>query len=333
MGNLLTNFKKDDAAAERYYARAVEADPQSATAHANYGTLLFKRGENLKALGELRRSVQLDSRQSVARYMLAQCYAAMDDWHSAWMVSDEALRIGKIGFEDADNFHRVREGLLRLRAPAVSRGGATPPQRGDKAMEQALRQRDFDQRHAKNDPAVTMMMAMYMLDAIKKLSALTADKVKAIANDVPFKVLERKWGYGDCSQISIEHNCSQITNTSEVDLFDDIPDDGLLQNSQTPTSESNNVGESVGIDQIIDAAVEQGDEYEQSITETADADLSIPGGVEVKTQRMQSEFAAEAEQLEIPQFMVQESSSRRPKLCAECGCLVLFRTWKAARRV
>ena len=167
MGNLLTNFKKDDAAAESYYARAVEADPQSATAHANYGTLLFKRGENLKALGELRRSVQLDSRQSVARYMLAQCYAAMDDWHSAWMV-----------------FHRVREGLLRLRAAAAARGGATPPQRGDRAMEQALRQRDFDQHHAKNDPAVTMMMAMYMLDAIKKLSALTADKVKAIAMEI-----------------------------------------------------------------------------------------------------------------------------------------------------
>ena len=115
-------------------------------------------------------------------------------------------------------------------------------------------------------------------------------------------------GDGNCSQISIEHNCPQITNTSEVDLFDDIPDEGLLQNSQTPTSESNNVGESVGIDQIIDAAVEQGDEYEQSIKETADADLSIPGGVEVKIQRMQSEFAAEAEQLEIPQFMVQDDA-------------------------
>ena len=60
--------------------------------------------------------------------------------------------------------------------------------------------------------------------------------------------------------------------------------------------------------QIIDAAVEQGDEYEQSIKETADADLSIPGGVEVKIQRMQSEFAAEAEQLEIPQFMVQDDA-------------------------
>ena len=115
-------------------------------------------------------------------------------------------------------------------------------------------------------------------------------------------------GDGNCSQISIEHNCPQISNASEVDLFDDIPDEGLLQNSQTPTSESNNVGESVGVDQIIDAAVEQGDEYEQSIKETADADLSIPGGVEVKIQRMQSEFAAEAEQLEIPQFMVQDDA-------------------------
>ena len=62
------------------------------------------------------------------------------------------------------------------------------------------------------------------------------------------------------------------------------------------------------IGEIIDAAVEQGDEYEQSIKETADADLSIPGGVEVKIQRMQSEFAAEAEQLEIPQFMVHDDA-------------------------
>lgn len=115
-------------------------------------------------------------------------------------------------------------------------------------------------------------------------------------------------GDGNCSQISIEHNCPQISNASEVDLFDDIPDDGLLQTSQTPSSESNNVGESVGVDQIIDAAVEQGDEYEQSIKETAEAELSIPGGVEVKIQRMQSEFAAGAEQLEIPQFMVQDDA-------------------------
>ena len=44
MGNLLTNCRHDDAAAEEYYARAVAADPDSASAHANYGTLLLKRG-------------------------------------------------------------------------------------------------------------------------------------------------------------------------------------------------------------------------------------------------------------------------------------------------
>jgi len=70
MGNLLTNYRKDDAAAEKYYAQAVEVDPESASAHSNYGTLLFKRGEKFKAVGELRRSIHLDRRQAVARYML-----------------------------------------------------------------------------------------------------------------------------------------------------------------------------------------------------------------------------------------------------------------------
>ena len=66
MGNLLTNCKHDDAAAEEYYARAVAADPDSASAHANYGTLLLKRGERMKAIPELRRSIEIDPKQCVA---------------------------------------------------------------------------------------------------------------------------------------------------------------------------------------------------------------------------------------------------------------------------
>ena len=184
MGNLLTNYRKDDAAAEKYYAQALETDPESALAHSNYGTLLFKRGEKFKAVAELRRSIQLDSRQAVARYLLAQCYAAMDDWRSAWVVSDEALRIGEVGFADADNFIRVRDGLLKIRAVAVSRGGATPPGHGDKAMEQALRQRDFDQRHAGSDPTVNMMMAMYMLGAMQRFDKMTSEQVKSVATEI-----------------------------------------------------------------------------------------------------------------------------------------------------
>jgi Tfp pilus assembly protein PilF len=65
MGNLRTNFRKDDASAERYYSHAAKADPKSATAHANYGTLLLKKGEKYRAIQELRKSVQLDSRQCV----------------------------------------------------------------------------------------------------------------------------------------------------------------------------------------------------------------------------------------------------------------------------
>ena len=79
MGNLLTNMRGDDAAAEQYYVRAVEADDGFASAHANYGTLLLKRGEKMKAVTELRRSVELDGRQAVPRYMLAQAYVAISD--------------------------------------------------------------------------------------------------------------------------------------------------------------------------------------------------------------------------------------------------------------
>lgn len=63
MGNILTNYKNDDKAAEDYYIRAIAADPDSATAHTNYGTLLFKRGEKFKALAELRKSIELDPKQ------------------------------------------------------------------------------------------------------------------------------------------------------------------------------------------------------------------------------------------------------------------------------
>ena len=97
----------------------------------------------------------------------------------------------------------------------------------------------------------------------------------------------------------------QQDNESEDDLSD-VPD-VQIDIPKHDEAESD-VKHDAAIGEIIDAAVEQGDEYEQSIKETADADLSIPGGVEVKIQRMQSEFAAEAEQLEIPQFMVQDDA-------------------------
>ena len=178
MGNLLTNMKGDDASAEQYYIRAVEADDGFASAHANYGTLLLKRGEKMKAITELRRSVELDERQAVPRYMLAQAYAAVSDWHSAWTVAKEALERGKIGFEDAANLPRVQEGLRKIMNLAASKGGAEPPQDDDIALEQTIRQEKFDTAHAKSDPARNMMMAMYMLDAMKRLESMGPDKVR-----------------------------------------------------------------------------------------------------------------------------------------------------------
>ena len=98
-------------------------------------------------------------------------------------------------------------------------------------------------------------------------------------------------------------SAGQQDSESEDDLSD-VPDVQIdipkHDEAESDTKHDAAIGE------IIDVAVEQGDEYERAIKETADGDLSISGGVEVKIQRMQSEFAAEAEQLEIPQFMVQD---------------------------
>ena len=64
--------------------------------------------------------------------------------------------------------------------------------------------------------ACTSVMAAKGESKMPMLKWAGKEKVVNHHNDVPFRVLERKWGYGDCSQISIEHNCSQITNANAV---------------------------------------------------------------------------------------------------------------------
>ena len=184
MGNLLTNLKGDDAAAEQYYVRAVEADDGFASAHANYGTLLLKRGDTMKAVTELRRSIELDGRQAVPRYMLAQAYVALSDWHSAWIVAKEALERAEVSFEDSANLPRVRDGLRKIMDLAASKGGAEPPENDDIALEQTIRQGNFDAAHAKGDPARNLMTAMYMLDAMKRFEGMGPDKVRNAALEI-----------------------------------------------------------------------------------------------------------------------------------------------------
>lgn len=48
LGNLMTN-KNDDTAALRFYEKSVQLDPKSPVALCNYGTMLFKNGDKLKA--------------------------------------------------------------------------------------------------------------------------------------------------------------------------------------------------------------------------------------------------------------------------------------------
>ena len=109
---------------------------------------------------------------------------------------------------------------------------------------------------------------------------------------------------------------------AEEDLFDDIPNDGLLslrgvsesggsengsekdtslQNSKTPSSESQ------WAEEIINVAVNQGTAYEAEVNKSSE-DLHELGAFNVKNQHMQPQFAAEAAQLKIPQFMLQDDT-------------------------
>ena len=109
---------------------------------------------------------------------------------------------------------------------------------------------------------------------------------------------------------------------AEEDLFDDIPNDGLLslrgvsesggsengsekdtslQNSKTPSSESK------WAEEIINVAVNQGTAYEAEVNKSSE-DLHELGAFNMKNQHMQPQFAAEAAQLKIPQFMLQDDT-------------------------
>ena len=109
---------------------------------------------------------------------------------------------------------------------------------------------------------------------------------------------------------------------AEEDLFDDIPNDGLLslrgvsesgssengsekdtslQNSKTPSSESQ------WAEEIINVAVNLGTAYEAEVNKSSE-DLHELGAFNVKNQHMQPQFAAEAAQLKIPQFMLQDDA-------------------------
>ena len=87
--------------------------------------------------------------------------------------------------------------------------------------------------------------------------------------------------------------------TNEADLFDDIPD--KPDNPENPVSPADPVGA------IISSAVSQGTAYEEQVNNTAD-DLHDFGVPDVKTQHIQPQFAAEAAELKVPQFMLQDDA-------------------------
>ena len=97
----------------------------------------------------------------------------------------------------------------------------------------------------------------------------------------------------------------QPTDNTDDDLSD-VPDEKIDIPKQDDVEAQTKTDIAIG--EIINTAEAQGDDYEQKNKEAGDDGLFNLGVPNVKIQRMQPEFAAEAAQLEIPQFMVQDDA-------------------------
>ena len=97
----------------------------------------------------------------------------------------------------------------------------------------------------------------------------------------------------------------QPTDNTDDDLSD-VPDEKIDIPKQDNVEAQTKIDASIG--EIINTAEAQDDDYEQKNKEAGDDGLFNLGVPNVKIQRMQPEFAAEAAQLEIPQFMVQDDA-------------------------
>lgn len=103
---------------------------------------------------------------------------------------------------------------------------------------------------------------------------------------------------------AVESGEQPIDNTD--DDLSDVPDEKIDIPKQDDVEAQTKTDVAIG--EIINTAEAQGDDYEQKNKEAGDDGLFNLGVPNVKIQRMQSEFAAEAAQLVIPQFMVQDDA-------------------------
>ena len=106
--------------------------------------------------------------------------------------------------------------------------------------------------------------------------------------------------------VSSETKSYELSNEDSEDDLSDVPDEKIDIPKQDDVEAQTKIDASIG--EIINTAEAQGDDYEKSNKEDGGEHLFNLGGSSVKIQRMQPEFAAEAAQLEIPQFMVQDDA-------------------------
>ena len=90
-----------------------------------------------------------------------------------------------------------------------------------------------------------------------------------------------------------------------ADDLSDVPDVPILKPESKEEGTADAADETISA--IVSDAVNQGTAYEAEVNKSSE-DLHELGGFNVKNQHMQPQFAAEAAQLKIPQFMLQDDA-------------------------
>jgi len=100
---VLSDYDRDWAGAEQHYRRAIELNPNYATAHQWYGEMLFREGRFDEGEAEIRRALELDPFSLIANQVLGMCLIAARRYDEAIVQFQKMLELDP-NFADVNYF-------------------------------------------------------------------------------------------------------------------------------------------------------------------------------------------------------------------------------------
>jgi len=116
---VLSDHDKDWNAAEQHYRRAIELNPNYATAHQWYGETLYRQGRFEEGLAEIRRALELDPFSLITNMVLGMCLNAARRYDDAIVQLQKTLELDP-NFPDTNGFLYEAYANKKMYAEAVA---------------------------------------------------------------------------------------------------------------------------------------------------------------------------------------------------------------------